>query len=66
MANPPPLPPGIGFMPDSETNLLRKIARNLYTRAVADGYVGIEPDALDDYMSSLRKIVYYTAYLAEN
>lgn len=53
-------------MPDSQTNLLRKIARNLYTRAVADGYVGIEPNALDDYMSSLRKIVYYTAYLAEN
>lgn len=65
MANPPPLPPGIGFMPDSSVNLWRKIARNFYTKAVAAGYTGNNPPTpLDNKISSIRKSVSYTYYLA--
>ena len=67
MPNPPPLTPGIGFMPDSSTNLWRKISQNWYQIALALGYTGdITPNALDDEISAQRKSVWFTAYIANN
>lgn len=59
-----PQQPGIGFPPDSETSLWRDAAQNLFEMAQARGYTDIlEPNALDNATSSMRKCVVYTAFL---
>lgn len=59
--------PGIGFPPSSSTSLWRDIARNFFEIAQGLGYVGtLEPNALDNSTSSMRKAVIYTAFIADN
>jgi hypothetical protein len=59
--------PGIGFPPDSATSLWRDISRNFFEIAVANGYSGtLEPNALDNKMSAIRKACFYSAYIVDN
>lgn len=59
--------PGIGFPPDSATSLWRDISRNFFEIAVALGYNGtMEPNALDNKMSAIRKACFYSAYIVDN
>jgi hypothetical protein len=59
-----PQTPGIGFPPSSATSLWRAVALNLYEIAMANGYSGaLQPNALDNEVSSMRKCVVYTAFL---
>lgn len=59
--------PGIGFPPDSATSLWRDISRNFFEIAVAHGYTGtLEPNALDNETSAMRKAAYYSAYIVDN
>ncbi len=62
-----PQQPGIGFPPDSETNLWRKVCDNFFEIAQAHGYADfLEPNGLDAPMNSMRKSVIYTAFIANN
>lgn len=62
-----PQTPGIGFPPDSETNLWRDVSRNLFELAQGYGYnLTLEPNALDSPINSQRKSVTFTAFIAEN
>lgn len=62
-----PEKPGIGFPPSSSASLWRDISRNFFEIAQALGYAGLlEPNALDSKISSQRKVVTFTAYIAEN
>lgn len=62
-----PQSPGIGFPPDSATSLWRKVSENLFIIAQAAGYSGtLEPNALDNEISSMRKCVTWSAYIGEN
>jgi hypothetical protein len=59
--------PGIGFPPDSATSLWRDISRNLFELAQGYGYSGtLEPNALDNKMSALRKATFYSAWIVDN
>ena len=59
-----PQTPGIGFPPSAAVSLWRAIALNLYQLAQAHGYTGIlEPNALDNEVSSMRKCVVYSAFI---
>lgn len=61
-----PETPGIGFPPDSATNLWRKVSLNLFELAEGAGVAPFpEPNALDNEMQSMRKCVNYTADYAE-
>lgn len=52
---------------DSWTSLWRKISQNYYIKAVAKGFSEpLEPNALDNQQSAMRKVCYYTAWLAAN
>ena len=60
-----PLTPQESSHSDDSTSSWRKIARNLWIEAVAEGYVGtLEPNGLDAEMQSMRKACQYTAELA--
>lgn len=62
-----PIYPGIGFPPDSATSLWRDASRNFFEIAQAHGYAGtLEPNALDNKMSAIRKACFYAAFIAEN
>lgn len=62
-----PQTPGIGYPPSSSTSLWRDIATNFFEIAQSLGYNGqLEPNALDNATSSMRKVVVYTAYIADN
>jgi len=59
--------PGIGFPPSSATSLWRDISRNLFEVAQANGYSGtLEPNALDNKISAIRKACYFSAWLVDN
>lgn len=59
--------PGIGFPPSSATSLWRDISRNLFEAAQALGYAGtLEPNALDNKISAIRKACYFSAWIADN
>ncbi len=61
-----PQTPGIGFPPSSATSLWRAVALNLFELAQSYGYTGIlEPNALDNDTSSLRKCVFYSAFICD-
>lgn len=51
---------------DSPSDSWAKISRNFYEAAKSSGFSGLEPDAGDDEVTSQKKTVIYTAYLAEN
>lgn len=54
-------------MASSPTNLWRGIARLYFGIAQAHGYSGgLEPNALDDKISSIRKTCFYTAFIVDN
>ncbi len=54
-------------MPRSSTNLWREVARQCFVWAQAHGYTGnLEPNALDNEMSSMRKTCFYTAFIVDN
>jgi len=43
------------------------ISRNWYEIAVANGYNGtLEPNSLDNEISAMRKVCYYTAWVVDN
>jgi len=47
--------------------LWRMISRNWYEIAVANGYNGtLEPNSLDNEISAMRKVCYYTAWVVDN
>ena len=49
------------------TSLWRDLSRSFYTIAVAKGYAGIlQPNGLDNDVSSMRKVCFYTAFIADN
>lgn len=59
--------PGIGFPPSSATSLWRDISRNLFEVAQAYGYAGnLEPNALDNKISAMRKAVFYSEWIASH
>lgn len=59
--------PNIGYPPSSATSLWRDISRNLFELAQAYGYAeNIEPNALDNKISAMRKATYYSAWIAEH
>lgn len=59
--------PGIGFPPSSATSLWRDISRNLFELAQAYGYTGtLEPNALDNKMSAIRKADYFSAWIVDH
>ena len=62
-----PQTPGIGYPPDSSTNLWRKASENFFEIAQQFGYSDfLEPNGLDNEVSSMRKSVTFTAYIGEN
>lgn len=62
-----PETPGIGFPPDSATSLWRSVSRNLFEIAQAHGYTGtLEPNALDNQTSAMRKCVFWTWFIGSN
>ncbi len=51
---------------DGWTSLWRKISQNYYQMAVTAGFnEPLEPNALDTQQQAMRKVCYYTAFLAE-
>jgi len=57
----------IGYVTDSWTGIWRKISQNWYQIAVANGYAGtLEPNSLDNEISAMRKVCYYTAWVVDN
>lgn len=52
----------------STTNSWRQAARGFYDLAVSSyGYTGsLLPNALDSEISSMRKVCFYTAFIADN
>lgn len=59
--------PGIGFPPSSATSLWRDISRNLFELAQVYGYSGtLEPNALDNKISAIRKACYFSAFIVDN
>lgn len=50
---------------DSWTDLWRKISQNYFIMAQAAGFTeNLEPNALDTQQQAMKKVCYYTAFLA--
>jgi hypothetical protein len=50
---------------DSWTDLWRKQSQNWYQMAVSRGFTeSLEPNALDNQKSAMRKVCIYTAFIA--
>lgn len=62
-----PQQPGIGYPPSSATSLWRAVCLNLFEIAQQYGYNDfLEPNALDNETSSMRKCVIYSAFIVNH